>query len=61
MTREQALSFCINNNGTLFYWNTSLEQDLLQSLFFSGDERLADKELFQMKCLKLYQNYFVIK
>ncbi len=31
MTRDQALTFCLNNNGTLMYWANITEQDILQS------------------------------
>ncbi len=33
MTRDQSLTFCLNNNGTLMFWNNSNEQNILQSLF----------------------------
>jgi hypothetical protein len=31
MSRDQALTFCTNNNGTLMYWANKTEQDILQS------------------------------
>ena len=30
LTRNQALQFCLNNNGTLMYWTNSTEQEILQ-------------------------------
>jgi hypothetical protein len=32
-TRDQALAFCLNNNGTLMYWSNSSEQAILQGNF----------------------------
>jgi hypothetical protein len=32
MSRDQALTFCSNNNGTLMYWDNTTEQNILQSL-----------------------------
>lgn len=34
MRRDEALSFCQNNNATLFFWNNANEQDRIQSSFF---------------------------
>ncbi|CAF1215178.1 unnamed protein product [Adineta ricciae] len=31
MTRDGALNFCMNNNGTLMYWANKTEEDLLQN------------------------------
>jgi hypothetical protein len=31
MTRDESLTFCSNNNGTLMYWSNQTEQDILQS------------------------------
>ena len=33
--RSESLQFCLNNNGTLLYWNNSTEELLLRGLFFS--------------------------
>ena len=35
-TRNQSLSFCSNNNGTLMYWSDLIEQGAFQSSFSSS-------------------------
>ncbi|CAF0846728.1 unnamed protein product [Rotaria sordida] len=32
LTRNQSLTFCLNNNGTLMYWANSTEQEILQRI-----------------------------
>jgi hypothetical protein len=32
MTRDQSLTFCSNNNGTLMYWANSTEENILRGL-----------------------------
>ncbi|CAF2040937.1 unnamed protein product [Rotaria magnacalcarata] len=40
MTRDQALTFCSNNNATLMYWFNSTEQDILQNTLRTTIHRL---------------------
>ncbi|CAF1124596.1 unnamed protein product [Rotaria sp. Silwood1] len=40
MTRDQALTFCSNNNATLMYWFNTTEQDILQNVILTTIHQL---------------------
>ncbi|UJR29534.1 hypothetical protein I4U23_010751 [Adineta vaga] len=44
MTRDQALNFCINNNGTLMYWTNKTEEDILQNELLTTIFQLFHKQ-----------------
>jgi hypothetical protein len=60
MSRDQALTFCTNNNGTLMYWANKTEQDILQSFkiflsFFNKIKKNLDEILTTIYQLFRYQ------
>jgi len=36
LTRNQSITFCSNNNGTLMYWANLAEREIFQGFFFSS-------------------------
>lgn len=59
-TRNQSMSFCANNNGTLMYWADLNEQDAFQGNSLIGSFRWKDHSFEQIFSREKSTNSFVM-